>query len=220
MHGYFKATAVKAFAYSSPIYTRALALHNTRITLMTLGTCIKSLSAFDPPPRQHFPQHFEGDGKRMSKHAVADLGQRAQTLAPAVESGGEEAEQNGEFAQRATGSHRLSSGSYWYLVPQSPGTPNPRCHHPLPQWSSTRQSYFLNSARKDEPDFSRLLSVKTNTPQKRGQVQPVRSLTEWTKRTHSFLTLGPPLVPAQTTSTRQKGGWPGALSNIRQTLRG
>lgn len=68
----------------------------------------------------------------MSKQAVADLGQRAQTLAPAVESGGEEAEQKGEPVHRAAGSYKLSCGSYCYLVPQSPGTPNPAFTSPAP----------------------------------------------------------------------------------------
>ena len=58
-----------------------------------------SLSLWSPPHSQDSPtpQHFdERDDKRMSKHAVADLGQRAQTLAPAVENGGEEAAQKAE----------------------------------------------------------------------------------------------------------------------------
>lgn len=47
----------------------------------------------------------------MSKHAVADLGQRAQTLAPAVENGGAEADQ-----QAASG----SSSDGWQAVTSLP----------------------------------------------------------------------------------------------------
>lgn len=75
----------------------------------------------------------------MSKHAVADLGQRAQTLAPAVENGGRKRTESGvgEYIQRAAGSYKLCDGRYCYLLLQSldskpslsPPSPNYRQAH-------------------------------------------------------------------------------------------
>lgn len=48
-HGYFTATAVKAFAYSSPIYTCHLALHKNYPYDSWHSISNKPPSAFDPP---------------------------------------------------------------------------------------------------------------------------------------------------------------------------
>ena len=87
-HGSFMAAAVKAVTCSSP--TRfGIAPYRSHPPSLH-----KRLSASDLDSPLHPPGPLtERDDKRMSKHAVASLGQRAQTLAPAVENGGEEAEQ-------------------------------------------------------------------------------------------------------------------------------
>lgn len=149
----------------------------------------------------------------MSKHAVADLGQRAQTLAPAVESGGEEAEQNREFVRRAAGSYKLSCGSYCYLVPQSPGTPNPRFHHPLPLWSSAR--WLLLKTGTTRARLLQAAAGRNHSARARsGPAAPL--LTNGQTGTARFPTPPTPTRPLYSA----KGDRPGTLSDTRQTLRG
>lgn len=102
MHGSFTAAAAKAVTYSSPTGFGA-ASYKSYPWLSAPRSLHERLSASDfaPPPPSALT---ERDDKRMSKHAVAGLGQRAQTLAPAVENGGEEAEQKAK-----SGSHPMSS---------------------------------------------------------------------------------------------------------------
>lgn len=106
-----------------------LALHPTGVTPISTQASLSLWSWLPPAPPSPLT---ERDDKRMSKHAVASLGQRAQTLALAVENGGEEAEQKaselGESVQWAAGSYKPSSCNHQRLQ---------TCFHaPAPPWSS------------------------------------------------------------------------------------
>lgn len=69
----------------------------------------------------------------MSKHAAADLGQRAQTLAPTVENGGEEAEGKAKSGSSANEQAVTSfPRAVCHLLLQSPQTPNPCPGLPYP----------------------------------------------------------------------------------------
>lgn len=129
MHGHFMAAAGTAVTYSSPTYTYDLAPHHTRISPVTLGTPILTqVPLIHSAPPHPCPALQRRDDKKMSKHAAADLGQRAQTLAPAVESGGRTRTESGvgESIQRAAGSSEPCHGSYWHLRPRSPDSkPSP-----------------------------------------------------------------------------------------------
>lgn len=117
----FMAAAIKAVTYSSPPIS------------LWFGTApyeSHPYDSWDPlslrPSAVGWisPSHStlsERDDK-MSKHAVADLGQRAQTLEPTVENGGRKRTESavGEFIQWAVGSYKLSFGRYRYHPLQSP----------------------------------------------------------------------------------------------------
>ena len=89
----------------------------------------------------------------MSKHAAADLGQRAQTLAPTVENGGEEAEGK---AKSGSSANEQAVTSF----PRAVRVTSFCSHHrlqtpalatPTPLWSSaplSLDSYFLKTTQK------------------------------------------------------------------------
>lgn len=102
----------------------------------------------------------------MSKHAVADLGQRAQTLAPAVENGGEEAEEKADSGSSSVGRRQLQAFLWQLLLPPSAITidSKPSLLPPSPKIKCTfsLDSYFLKTTRKDKRNFSSLPVVKDN----------------------------------------------------------
>lgn len=87
VHVNSRVTIVKAVTYSFLLRTPHFSSASCTVTFplrhLYLSHCLHS---------KGFLQLLRRDGERMSKQAQTDLGQRAQTLAPAVESRRENAE--------------------------------------------------------------------------------------------------------------------------------
>lgn len=100
----------------------------------------------------------------MSKHAVADLGQRAHTLAPAVENGGQEAVQK---AESSSSNEQLAVTSFPTAVivaspPAITRDPKPSLSPPSPHCCQVHILSHLKTSQRDKRNVFRFPVVKDN----------------------------------------------------------
>lgn len=152
----------------------------------------------------------------MSKHAVADLGQRAHTLAPAVENGGQEAVQK---AESSSSNEQLAVTSFPMAViaaspPAITRDPKPSLSPPSPHCCQVHILSHLKTSQKDKRNVFRFPVVKDNKASPWSPVKfngSVFSLVFW----HPVRT--PPTTDHLTSA---KTRLPGTVPHIRQPFEG
>lgn len=141
----------------------------------------------------------------MSKHAGADLGQRAQTLAAAVENGGRKRAESGvSGGVHATSCRQLQTLPWQLLLPPPAVTRlQTLAFTSFPKLPSSAHfsldSYFLKPTGTSKPNFSRFLIAEDN------KASPEAGLSSTVLFPHSSLAPCPPRTPAQTTLVQQRG---------------